>query len=311
MSSEKITLPPIKNLLRVCDLIPLEKSFPHTYSMSQLVPTPGQQLGRLVQPDCASIGVMLASPAAINIDSDGHECIKGPLTQNQRHIFQGKAHGSVLKRCPPGNNYVVPKIQAVTLGAAMTGVCNEALCLLPEAQFHKNLVNSPSLAYTQSTKAQGPSFRLFLHRNPKDERSTLPIYSIIPFISADPMDNALNLPGVSIARLLTKEQNILVNANSFIEDPTLGSDIQVLKVNIILKGFENHGKGITIPLECSHGILTHLGLAQTVSAQIRCVIHQKNNDLQPFNETNMRLVAIYSTDERGRLWNVAYATVNV
>ncbi len=89
--------------------------------------------------------------------------------------------------------------------------------------------------YTQSTKAQAPTFHLFLHRNPKDERSTLPIYSVIPFISADPMDSALNLPGVSIARLLSKEQDILVNANSFIEDPTLGSDIQALKVNIIVR----------------------------------------------------------------------------
>ncbi len=89
--------------------------------------------------------------------------------------------------------------------------------------------------YTQSTKAQALTFHLFLHRNPKDERSTLPIYSVIPFISADPMDNALNLPGVSIARLLSKEQDILVNANSFIEDPKLGSDIQALKVNIIVR----------------------------------------------------------------------------
>ncbi|PBK59675.1 hypothetical protein ARMSODRAFT_982871 [Armillaria solidipes] len=281
MSSEKTTLPPIKNLLRVCGLIALEKPFPHTLSTSQLVPTPGQQLGQLVQPDCASIGVMLASPAVINIKSDGHECIKGPLTQNQRHIFQGKAHGSVLKRCPPGNNYIVPKKRAVTLGAATTGVCNDALCLLPDAAFHKNLVNSQSL----STKAQGPSFRLFLHRNSKDERSTLPIYSVIPFISADPTDGALNLPGVSIARLLTKEQGILVNANSFIEDPTLGSDIQALKVNIIINGFENHSKGITIPLECSHGLLTHLGLAQTISAKICCVIHQVStrSDGNPLN----------------------------
>ncbi|PBK84959.1 hypothetical protein ARMGADRAFT_1036672 [Armillaria gallica] len=279
MSSEKATLPPIKDLLRVCGLVALKKPFSYTFSIFQLVPTPGQQLGQLVQPDCASIGVMLASPAVINIKSDGHECIKGPLTQNQRHIFQGKAHGSVLKHCPPGNNYVVPKKWLVTI--------------------------------VISTKAQAPTFQLFLHRNPKDERSTLPIYSVIPFISADPMDSALNLPGVSIARLLSKEQDILVNANSFIEDPTLGSDIQALKVNIIIKGFENQGQGITIPLECGHGLLTHLGLAQTISAKIRCVIHQKNNDLRPFDETNMRLVAIYSTDDRGRLWNVAYGTVKV
>ncbi|PBK84966.1 hypothetical protein ARMGADRAFT_1087868 [Armillaria gallica] len=286
MSSEKITLPTINNLLRS-------------------VPTPGQQLGRLVQPDCALIGVMLASPAVISIDSDGHQCIKGPLTQNQRHIFQGKAHGSVLKHCPRGNNYVVPKKRLVTIGTATTGVCNEAFCLLPDAVFHKNLVCFPSL----STKAQAPTFQLFLHRNPKDERSTLPIYSVIPFISADPMDSTHNLPGVSIARLLSKEQDILVNANSFIEDPTLGSDIQVLKVNIIITGYEDNGQGITIPLECSHGLLSHLGLAQTISAKIRYIIHQKNNDLRPFDETNIRLVAIYSTDDRGRLWNIAYAIV--
>ncbi|KAK0221266.1 hypothetical protein IW262DRAFT_1459439 [Armillaria fumosa] len=290
MSSEKITLPPINNLLRS-------------------VPTPGQQLGQLVQPHCALIGVMLSSPAVININSKEHECIKGPLTQNQRHIFQGKLHGTVLKRCPPGNNYIVPKKRVPNLGVVTTGVCNNALCLLPDAAFHKNLINSQPLVYAKSTKAQGSSFQLFLYRNPKDERSTLPIYSVIPFISADHTDRTLNLPGISIARLLTKERDILLNANSFIEDHMLGSDIQVLKVNIIIKGFENHSKGVTIPLECSHGLLTHLGLAQTISAKIRSIIHQTNNDLQPFDETNMRLVALYSTDDRGKLWNVAYAIV--
>ncbi|PBK84950.1 hypothetical protein ARMGADRAFT_1087853 [Armillaria gallica] len=285
MSSEKIMLPP----LTVCYMF--------------AVPTPGQQLRQLVQPKGTSIGVMLTSPAVINIDSDGHECIEAPLRTNDIYFKEWLM--------PPGNNYVVPKKRAVFLGGTTTGVCNQALCLFPEAGFHRSLVNSPSLVYTQSTKAQGSSFRLFLHRNPKDERSTLPICSVIPFISADPVDSALDLPGVSIARLLSKEQDILVNANSFIEDPTLGSDIQVLKVNIIITGYEDNGQGITIPLECSHGLLSHLGLARTVSERIRCVIHQKNSHPRPFDETNMRLVAMYSTDDRGRLWNVAYAIVKV
>ncbi|KAK0482850.1 hypothetical protein EDD18DRAFT_1112485 [Armillaria luteobubalina] len=245
----------------------------------------------------------------ININLKEHECIIGPLTQNQRHIFQGELYGTVLKRCPPGNNYIVPKKRVANLAAATTGACSDALCLLPDAAFHKNLINSQSLVYAKSNKAQGTSFQLFLHRNRTDERSTLPIYSVIPFISADHTDTTLNLPGISIARLLTKERDILLNANSFIEDHMLGSDIQVLKVNIIIIGFENHGKGLTIPLECSHGLLTHLGLAQTISTKIRCIIHQMNNDLRPFDETNIRLVALYSTDDRGRLWNVAYAIV--
>ncbi|KAK0482882.1 hypothetical protein EDD18DRAFT_1112517 [Armillaria luteobubalina] len=206
----------------------------------------------------------------INIDSDGHQCIQGPLNQNQQHIFQGMAHGSVLKHCPPGNNYIVSKREVATLGGVMILACNKAFCLLQNAEFHRSLVNSRGL----STKAQGPSFWLFLHRNPKDEHSTLPIHSIIPFISANPTDRVLNLPGISIARLLTKEQDILVNGNSFIQNPTLSSDIQVLKVNIIIKGYEDHSKGITIPLECSHGLLSHLGLANTILKRIRCVIRQ-------------------------------------
>ncbi|KAK0243600.1 hypothetical protein EDD85DRAFT_931962 [Armillaria nabsnona] len=266
---------------------------------SESVPSPGQQLGRLVQPDCASIGVMLTSPAVISIDSEGHQCIKGPLSQNQRHIFQGMAHGSVLKRC------VRRRPEFAMRRFACCPMPHFTRIWLVPGHFNRKILE----VYTQSTKAQVPTFQLFLHRNPKDERSTLPIYSVIPFISADPTEMALNLPGVSIARLLTKERDILVNANGFIEDPTLGNDIQVLKVNIIIKGFENHSKGVTIPLECSHGLLLHLGLAQTIAAKIRYIIHQKNNDLRPFDETNMRLVAIYSTDDRGRLWNVAYAIV--
>ncbi|KAK0477516.1 hypothetical protein EDD18DRAFT_1114663 [Armillaria luteobubalina] len=281
---------------------------------SEAVPTPGQQLGQLVQPNCTSIGVMRTSPAVINIDSDGHQCIQGPLNQNQQHIFQGMAHGSVLKHCIVApvlsslrGTTIVPKREVATLGGAMILACNKAFCLLQNAEFHRSLVNSRGL----STKAQGPSFRLFLHRNPKDKRSTLPIHSIIPFISADPTDRALNLPGVSIAWLLTKEQDILVNGNSFIQNPMLGSDIQVLKVNIIIKGYEDHSKGITIPLECSHGLLSHLGLANTISKRIHCVIRQKNDNDPLFDETNMRLVAIYSMDDKGRLWNVAYAIVKV
>ncbi|KAK0202280.1 hypothetical protein DFS33DRAFT_1444727 [Desarmillaria ectypa] len=255
MSSEKTRLPPIKSLLR-------------------MVPTPGQQLGELVQPKCSSVGVMLTSPAVITIGSDGYESIEGPLTQNQRHIFQGRAHGSVLKRCPPGNNYVVPKRPPLDVVARTTGACDEKLCLSPEGAFHTAMVNSQPLVYTRYMRTECASFRMFLHQNPKDRRSTLPIYSVIPFISPDSKDSPLKLPGISISRLLSKERDILVNANSFIEETTLGSNMQVINVNIIIKGYEHRGRGIKIPLECSHGFLTHLGLAQTISETIYHIIHE-------------------------------------
>ncbi|KAK0231312.1 hypothetical protein IW262DRAFT_475415 [Armillaria fumosa] len=217
MSSESVHLPSLRTLLNTA-------------------PTPGQQLDRLVQPSIESIGIMLSSPPEIHVGTDGYECIQGPLNQNQRRILQGIAHGTILKRCPPGNNYIVPK-RAPQLGVPFEETSDYLVCLSPQGPLAQEFADFTPPNYATQYKAQGSSFQIYLHRNPKDTRSTLPICSAIPFISADPTDITLNLPGVSIARLLAQEQNVLVNANSFMENSSLGTDVQIIKVNLFVSIF--------------------------------------------------------------------------
>ncbi|KAK0453094.1 hypothetical protein EV421DRAFT_1730231 [Armillaria borealis] len=249
----------------------------------QKAPTPGQQLDRLVQPSIESIGIILSSPPEIHVGNDGYECIKGPLNQNQRRIWQGIAHGTILKRCPPGNNYIVPK-RAPQPGVPFEEAPDSIVCLSP----------------------QGPLAQEF-------SDFTLPNYATKYKAQADPADIALNLPGVSIARLLTQEQNVLVNANSFIENSLLGTDVQIIKVNLFVQGCENHGMGISIPLECNHGFLTHLGLAHMISDGFYRILHTQESPTDrpsAFEETDMRLVALFSTDVKGSLWNAALGEIS-
>ncbi|PBK73127.1 hypothetical protein ARMSODRAFT_716698 [Armillaria solidipes] len=214
--------------------MPSESSFlPSLRNLLNEVPTPGQRLDQLVQPSIESIGLMFSSPPEIHVGKDGYECIKSPLNENQRRILQGIAHGTILKRCPPGNNYIVPK-RASQSGVPFEEAPDFIVCLSPQGPLAEKFADFMPPNYATQYKAQGSSFQIYLHCNPKDARPTLPICFTIPFISADPADIALSLPGVSIARLLTQEQNVLVNANSFIENPLLGTDIQVIKVNLFV-----------------------------------------------------------------------------
>ncbi|KAK0212082.1 hypothetical protein DFS33DRAFT_1278921 [Desarmillaria ectypa] len=156
----------------------------------------------------------------------------------------------------------------------------------------------------QPFKARGNSFSVYLHRRLGDKRSTIPVRATVPFISSDPIDRALGLPGVSISRLLGQEPDILVNANSFIPYPPPG-----FKVEISVVGYEGADE-FFIPLECTHASITHLGVARILARAFREFINRSPQP-NPVNETNIRLVALYEGhDSKDRHWNVAYAVVN-
>ncbi|SJL17153.1 uncharacterized protein ARMOST_20697 [Armillaria ostoyae] len=70
--------------------------------------------------------------------------------------------------------------------------------------------------YVDRLKTQGKSYTVYLHRPKWDERTSLPVLKNIPFISNDPSDKALGLPGVSVTRLLAMEPGILADSNSVI-----------------------------------------------------------------------------------------------
>ncbi|KAK0231309.1 hypothetical protein IW262DRAFT_475180 [Armillaria fumosa] len=141
MPSEGFFLPSLRNLLDVRTLNMFLNYLPIRNMFFQEVPTPGQRLDQLVQPSIESIGIMFSSPPEIHVGTDGYECIKGPLNQNQRRIWQGMARGTILKRCPPGNNYIVPK-RAPQLGVPFEEAHGSIVCLSPQGRSPKNLLTS-------------------------------------------------------------------------------------------------------------------------------------------------------------------------
>lgn len=72
--------------------------------------------------------------------------------------------------------------------------------------------------YVDSLKTQGKSYTVYLHRPKWDERTSLPVLKSIPFISNDPTDQELGLPGISLIRLLAMEPGILDDSDSVVLD---------------------------------------------------------------------------------------------
>ncbi|KAK0212111.1 hypothetical protein DFS33DRAFT_1482084 [Desarmillaria ectypa] len=156
---------------------------------------------------------------------------------------------------------------------------------------------------------QGKSFRIYLHPIKGDQRSVIRVASTISFISADPADRALGLPGVSISRLLSKEPDILVNANNYFPSKAFGIVLYAIIVEITVIGHEKRAHTVIIPLEWSHAYITHLGLAHAVANGFHDVLSQISQP-RPVHEKTLRLVALYSTDPSSQRWNAAYTIVN-
>ncbi|KAG7441006.1 uncharacterized protein BT62DRAFT_1046595 [Guyanagaster necrorhizus] len=286
MSSENITLPSFATLCQ-----------------SLNVPHPSSELGSLVQPNTGRIALLYTSPPVLVIGSNGYQCIQGPLNYDQQWLLQGRASGFVLKNLRPGNYCEMgkqPTEWAPEHDAVRCRINTSTSTEPGQSCFVWNVRRIHFSPSTDAPKAQGNFFRVYLHRPEGDNHSRIPVLSTVPFISADLTDIALGLPGVSIARILAKEPDILVNANSLrsvIPYPQSVNTTSTIKVEIKIIGYHKLALAV-IPVECSHGILSHLGLAKSVAYVFRQLICQRDKENQPqcLSEMYMRLVALYLVD---------------
>ncbi|PBK59255.1 hypothetical protein ARMSODRAFT_1027542 [Armillaria solidipes] len=299
MSSENFTLPPFANL---CE--------------SLNVPPPSQRQGVPVQPNMGPIPPFYTSAPEINIGSDGYEVVQGPLNHDQRWMLQGRSSfpSEVLMNVPSGSHYIMLK------GHGPTSYCEPVRssdkCYVPSTQQLGGycFILQQQRTFVQQLnirpyKAHGNGFIVYLHRPLGDQRSTIRVRGAIPFISTDTMDRALGLPGVSIGRLLCQEPDILVNANSVIQPPELKGSEFAIRVEISAAGYNGVVKKFLL-MECTHGWMTHLGLARQVAYGFIQLL-AKSPQRTHFNATNLRLVALYKLeDSKDNVWNVAYAVVN-
>ncbi|KAK0212078.1 hypothetical protein DFS33DRAFT_613 [Desarmillaria ectypa] len=286
MPSERVTLPSFAELCQ---------------SLNR--PHPPQPRGTLVQPNAGPT----SPPPVINVNSYGHKVIQGPVSHDQCWLEQ--IQGIAYKNCPPGYDYAMRKPLETWPPAHERQWCHLFTC--DESGEYCSLLQQGTIApqtYIDPLKTLGNSYRIYLHRPKGDKRNTLPVLKTIPFISADPSDRALGLPGVSISRLIAKEPDILVNANSFGLNPRMISSMNKLNIEVRVVGCKivDH---IEIRVECNHAVKTHLGIAYMLVHSFHQVI-LRSTHRKPFDEMGLRLVALYTVDPSSEYWNAAYAIVD-
>ncbi|KAK0468854.1 hypothetical protein IW261DRAFT_1012366 [Armillaria novae-zelandiae] len=239
----------------------------------------------------------------ITVNQHGHQKIPGPL--GPKHQWLKKALGAVHENCPPGNYYALLKHSEPYPPREKDEYSASGCCSLikrggPIAQF-----------YIKALKTRGRSYTVYLHRPKSDDRENLPVLKSIPFISSDPSDQELGLPGVSMPRLLATEPGILADSNSVILNaeslwPTACDWCPLVRVKgqPIVKS-----RCYNSTVECKHAVLTHLGLAYSLAADF-FRIFDHNLKEKWFDFMRLRLVALYTVDPSRVQWNVAYAIVD-
>ncbi len=147
---------------------------------------------------------------------------------------------------PPGHGYAIRKHPATWPPANSQEVCGtrsgknpEKYCdILQQGTFSRKVIVDLSMT-------RRSSYRVCLHRPIKHHNlRSFNVLKTTPFISADPKDRALGLPGVSVSRLLDKEPNILLNANMSIS-------------SLSSIGVSHPSDTLTIPSPMNIGLLSH------------------------------------------------------
>ncbi|PBK90357.1 hypothetical protein ARMGADRAFT_1082637 [Armillaria gallica] len=251
------------------------------------------------------------SPVII-VDRGSCQIIQGPLDR-QQFCWLAEARGIVYENCPPGHGYAIKKHPATWPPANSQEACGtrsgknpEKYCdILQRGTFSREVIVDLSMT-------RRSSYRVCLHRPIKHHNlRSFNVLKTIPFISADPKDRALGLPGVSVSRLLHKEPNILLNANMSISSlSSVGvshpSDTLTVEVRVVgCAAVENS----FIRVECNHAITTHLGMAYSLARDFQNVIW-RSSGRKSYTENHLRLISLYTVDPPGGSWNVAYAILD-
>ncbi|KAK0209476.1 hypothetical protein IW262DRAFT_1486472 [Armillaria fumosa] len=249
-----------------------------------------------------------SSSPLITVNYNGHQVVKGPLDYHQ-FGWLSEVRGIVYQNCLPEHGYAIkkppvtwPPLNTREACRSGSGKSPEVSCdILKQGTFPRKVVVNLSMT-------QGSSYRVFLHRPQQPNiRRDFNVFKSIPFISADPKDRALGLPGVSVSRLLDREPNILLNANMSIASltftgvshtrDTLTVEVRVVGCGEVTKSF--------IRLECNHAIITHLGMAYSLAHDL-----QNGSGRKSYTENHLRLISLYTVDPPGGCWNVAYAILD-
>ncbi|KAK0209480.1 hypothetical protein IW262DRAFT_1468732 [Armillaria fumosa] len=293
MQSHNVTLPSFEELLQS-----LNGQNPPPLFSSRVQPSPGPtsapppvnvqhpppQPKTHVQPNAKRAPLPI-----ITVNHHGHQKIPGPL--GPEHQWLKQSLGAVYENCPPGNYYAVLKPSEIyppheKEECSASGCCSLIKRGSPFPQF-----------YVDALKTRGKSYTVYLHRPKWDDRKSLPVLKSIPFISDDPSDQELGLPGVSVPRLLATEPDILAASNSVIRNteslwPTQRAwspQVRVKEHSLVKYRCYNN------TVECKHAVLTHLGLAYSLAADFFRVYDQGIKE-KSFDFMRLRLVALYTVD---------------
>ncbi|KAK0468852.1 hypothetical protein IW261DRAFT_1597921 [Armillaria novae-zelandiae] len=254
-----------------------------------------------------------SSNPVITVNRDRHQVIYG-LDYQQYH-WLGEVRGILYESCHAEHGYAIRNPPAIFSPANSQEACRtrsgnnpEHYCdILQQQSFHRKIEVNLSMT-------RGRAYRVYLHC-PSGRHASLRTFNVlktIPFISADPKDRELGLPGVSVSRLLAKEPNILLNADTLISNlPSIGVSCysDTLSIDVKVVGCSNSAVKSVIRLKCSHAIMTHLGMAYSLARDLQNVIW-RSSDRKTYNENHLRLISLYTVDPPGGRWNVAYAIMD-
>ncbi|PBK59200.1 hypothetical protein ARMSODRAFT_1090905 [Armillaria solidipes] len=211
MPSQEVTLPSFDELLHSLNgqnppplfgsrVQPSASPTPPPVNNHHPEPLPGNR----VQPNAEP-----APPPIITVNHHGHQKIPGPL--GPEHQWLKQALGVVHENRPLGHGYPVPKPSETWPPPHEKHDCSD----FGRCSFLSRWSPFPR-TYVDPLKNQGKSYTVYLHRPKWDERTSLPVLKSILFISNDPGDQELGLPGVSVTRLLAMEPGILADSDSVV-----------------------------------------------------------------------------------------------